>query len=255
MIRIPRRAALLASATAALAGALPASAALAATHTDTLNIAAELVQQPPGKPWVVNLGLGADLKMDDGSTPVPLDHMKFSFTKGAKVHGEAFATCTAEIIQKSGPEACPARSKLGEGTGNAHALELDFPAQVQVFNGPGNASVRKIFVYARAIDTVTVLLTGTLKRTPGKFGYVLDMPVPPIPTVGASDNNASITKFDVKVGGWGRVKGKRTPFIEAPTKCTAPGWPFLGEFHYVDGTSSSSSALIGCTLHAVNTNG
>jgi hypothetical protein len=98
---------------------------------------------------------------------------------------------------------------------------------------------------------VTVILTGTLKKTSGKYGYVLDLPVPPIHTVG--DNDASITSFNVKVGGFGKVKGKRTPFIEAPTSCHEPGWPFLGEFHYSDGSTGTSSAIISCTLKATAT--
>ena len=251
MNRLSRSVVVIASATALL-GALAAAPALAADHTQKLNIGAELVRQPPGKPWVVNLLLGADVGMTDGTVPAPIDHMKFSFTTGAKVHGEAFATCTEQKLRKGGPEACPSKSKLGEGTANAAALETNFPADVTVFNGPGNARSRKVFVYARAIQTVTVILVGTLKKTSGKYGYTIDIPVPPIPTLGEG-NDASITSFNVKVGGFGKVKGKPVPFIEAPTKCTGAGWPFLGEFHYSDGASGTSSAIIGCTLHAANT--
>jgi hypothetical protein len=239
------------AAVAAVATAVAAPAAMAADHTQQLNIGAELVRQPAGKPWVVNLLLGADLGMTDGTVPSPVDHMKFSFTTGAKVHSEAFGTCSEATLQSGGPGACPASSRLGGGTATAEALETKFPAQVDVFNGPGKPSNRKILVFARAIQTVTVILSGTLKKTSGKYGWVLDLPVPRIPTVG--DNDASITAFNVKVGGFGRVKGKRVPFIEAPTACKSPGWPFLGEFHYTDGGSGTSSAVIGCTLKAANT--
>jgi hypothetical protein len=76
---------------------------------------------------------------------------------------------------------------------------------------------------------------------------VLDVPVQKIQIVG--DQFASITSFSVSVGGLGR---KRVPFIEAPTACTKPGWPFLGEFTYADGASGTSSALISCMLKATN---
>jgi hypothetical protein len=250
MSRVTRRLlAVLVAAAALTAGAAPA--AMAADHTQQLDIGAQLVRQPVGKPWVVSLLLGAQAGMTDGTVPAPLDHMNFSFTSGAKVHTEAFGVCTQQKLEQGGVNGCPANSRLGSGTAMAEALETKFPATVTVFNGPGTPTNRKLLVYARAIQTVTIILTGTLKKTSGKYGWTLDLPVPRIPTVG--DNDASITSFNVKVGGFGNVKGKTVPFIEAPTACKEPGWPFLGQFHYVDGSSGTSSAVIACTLKAANT--
>jgi hypothetical protein len=173
--------------------------------------------------------------------------MAFSFTRGARVHPEAFATCTAAILQEHGPIGCPSRSQIGTGKAVANALMTDFPAEVTVFNGPKAGSGRKLLIYARALQTVVILLEGTLTRTSGKYGYKLDVPVGRIRTVG--DNDAAITDFEVTVGGTGRGG---VPFIEAPTSCSRPGWPFLGAFTYADGTSGTSSATIGCQLKATN---
>jgi hypothetical protein len=245
-----RRLAAAAAACVALATAgATATAALAADHTQQLNIAAELVRQPAGKPWIVNLVLGANVGMTDGTVPAPLNHMKFSFTSGAKVNSNAFGVCTRKTLENQGPTGCPSSSKLGGGTAVADALETKFNADVSVFNGPGTTSNRKLYVYARAIQTVVIILEGTLKRTSGKYGWVLDLPVPQIPTVGEG-NDASITSFSVKVGGFGK---NHTPFIEAPTSCKGPGWPFFGSFSYTDGVSGSSSAIIPCLLKATNT--
>jgi hypothetical protein len=240
-----RRLAAIGAATAALAG-LAAPAALA-DHTQALDIGAQLVRQPAGKPWIVNLQLGAVLGTSDGSSPSPVNHMVFSFTRGAKVHPEAFGTCTLKIIETKGPAACPHDSRLGGGTANAHALEQDFPAKMQVFNGPKAGKNRKILIYAVALSTVQVFLEGTLKQTSGKYGYVLDLPVPRIRTVG--DMDAAITEFHATVGGIGK---KGVPFIEAPTACTGGGWPFAGTFTYADGGSGSASAAISCLLKATN---
>ena len=227
--------------------AVAAPAALA-DHTQRLLIGAELVrQQSGGKPWIVNLTIGAELGTTDGTVPEPVNHMRFSFTNGAKVHPEAFATCTMAILEAQGTTGCPQSSKLGTGKAVAAALNATFPADVTVFNGPGTRTNRKVLIYARALQTVVIPLTGTLKKTSGRFGWVLDVPVQRIQTVG--DNDAAITSFQVTVGGTGR---KGVPFIEAPTKCTKPGWPFLGEFGYADGTSGTSSATIGCLLQATN---
>lgn len=223
--------------------------AASAAHTQTLDVGAELVrQQAGGKPWIVNLMLGARMGMEDGSVPAPVKRMVFSFTRGAKVHPEAFASCTLETIAKSGPNACPASSRLGSGKAVAAALETTFDADVTVFNGPKAGANRKLIVYARALGTVVIPMEGVLRRTSGKYGWVLDLPVPRIMTVG-EDNDAAITSFSVKIGGLGR---KKVPFIEAPTSCSSPGWPFLGSFTYADGQSGSSSATIPCLLEAVN---
>jgi hypothetical protein len=233
------------AATAATAAAL-APAALA-DHTQRLDIAAELVRQPAGKPWIVNLSLGAVLGSTDGVVPSPVNHMVFNFTRGAKVHPEAFASCSLKVLNDQGPDGCPARSRLGAGQAVANALETDFDADIKVFNGPKVAGGRKILIYARALGTVIIPLEGTLRKTSGKYGWVLDLPVPRIRTVG--DNDAAILSFQVTVGGVGRG---RVPFIEAPTSCAKPGWPFLGTFTYADGAGGSSSSTIPCLLKAVN---
>ena len=234
-----------ASTVAAAAAAAPSALA---DHTQRMDIGAELVrQQPGGKPWIVNLGIGAELGMADGSVPAPIEHMRFSFTRGAKVHPEAFPSCTQQILHDDGPNGCPKGSRLGDGKASATALETVFPATIEVFNGPATKAGRKILIYARALGTVVIPLEGTLKKTSGRYGYVLDVPVQKIQIV--ADQFASITSFSVTVGGIGR---KGVPFLEAPTSCTKPGWPFLGEFRYADGATGTSSAMISCLLKATN---
>jgi hypothetical protein len=247
--RRPGRRALALTALSALGatGALAAPSAMA-DHTQRLDIGAELVrQQSGGKPWIVNLSLGAHLGSTDGTNPAPVNHMVFQFTKGAKVHPEAFGTCTMRTLQDKGPAGCPKDSRLGDGTATANALETDFAATIDVFNGPKVGNGRKLLVYARALGTVVIPLEGTLTKTSGKYGWKLDLPIGRIRTVG--DNDAAILDFQVRVGGVGR---KKVPFIEAPTSCAKPGWPFFGTFTYADGTTGTSSAIINCLLKATN---
>jgi hypothetical protein len=248
MSRIRRIGAAAAVAAAVAAVAVPTAAL--AEHTQTLDVAAELIKQPPGKPWEVNLLLGATLDDTSGEQPSPVNHIKFSFTKGAKVNSDAFATCTVDKLRNQGPSACPSGSLLGTGTAKAEALTLLLDADLRVYNGPGTASKRQIILYAkvRQIPTIVLVFPGTLQKTSGKFGWTLDLPIPPIPTVGDAGNNASVTGFQVKVGGYGK---KRTPFIQAPTKCSKPGWPFAATYSYADGASGSATALMDCTIRAL----
>lgn len=250
MSMTPRRLAAGLLAAAALAGGA-APSTLAATHTQRLEVGAQLLRQPKGAPWEINLVLGAQMGMDDNSTPPPVNHMVFSFTKGAKVHGDAFKTCTAQTLERKGPGTCPAKSVLGKGTAEAWALSNLFHADLTVYNGPGTNKQRKIVVFAKLkeIPTLTVILDGTLRQTSGKYGFVLDLPMPTIAPIGAG-SEASITKFEATVGGYGTLKGKRVPFVEAPTSCSGSGWPFQGQFSYADGTKATVNSHIGCTIRS-----
>jgi hypothetical protein len=245
-----RRAAALAAAASVAAGAA-AVPAVAADHTQELSIGAELIRQPKGKPWEVNLLLGAHFGTTDGSVPEPVQSMKLSFTSGAKVHSDAFKTCSENTLRTKGPSSCPGNSVLGTGTAVADVLGLTFDADVKVINGPGTASKRILWVWAkvRDIPTAVFVFKGSLSKTSGKYGWVVDLPLGRITIIG--DNDASITAFDVKVGGYGRKKGKKVPFIEAPTKCTKPGWPFAGDFSYAGGLTGRATALIDCTIRAI----
>jgi hypothetical protein len=249
--RMRRLTALAAAATVTAAGAA-AIPALAADHTQELSIGAELVRQPKGKPWEVNLLLGATLDLTDGGTPEPVQNMHFQFTNGARVNSDAFKTCTVQVLEKRGPSACPAGSQIGAGKAIAEALNLVINANIRIFNGPGKVNNRQLIVWAKAIEIPTIVLTlpGTLKKTSGKYGWDLQLPIPRIPTIG-DDNDASVTKFEVKVGGYGRKKGKKVPFIEAPTQCRKPGWPFAADFRYADGAAGRATALIDCTIRAI----
>jgi hypothetical protein len=245
--------------TAAVAAAVSVSAALAvpafaAQHTQELSVGAELIKQPKNKPWEVNLLLGATLDLDDGGTPEPVQNMKFSFTQGAKVNSDAFKVCTEATLRDRGPGACPAGSLLGTGKAVAEALNLVINANVRIYNGPGTVKKRQLIVWAKAIEIPTIVLTlpGTLTKTSGKYGWVLDLPIPPIHTIG-DGNDASVTGFSVKVGGYGKKKGRKgkVPFIEAPTKCNKPGWPFAADFRYADGATGRATALMDCTIRAL----
>ena len=244
------RAAMLAAAVTAIS-AWTVAPALAASHTQSLDVGAELVTQPKGKPWVVNLLLGAEMGMDDGSTPEPVNNLHFSFTKGAKVNSDAFKVCKVEALRDRGPSACPAGSQVGAGTAVADALGLKLNANIRIYNGPGTVKNRTLIVWARAIEIPTVILTmpGTLKKTSGKYGWDLNLPIPPIKAPGA---DASVLSFNVKVGGYGKKKGRKgkVPFIEAPTSCQKPGWPFAADFTYNDG-SGRATALMDCTIRAI----
>lgn len=245
----PRRLAAIALA-AATAGAVAVPAAQAADHTQRLDVGAELLRQPKGSPWEINLLLGATMAMSDNSIPSPVNHMVFSFPAGARVNADAFKTCDPKKLARGGTAACSKQSIIGKGTAVAWALATEFHADMTVYNGPGNNRKRGITIYAKLkeIPTLTIQLDGTLRKTSGKYGFVLDVPVPTIAPIGPG-SEASITQFETTVGAYARKKGKKVPYVEAPTSCRG-GWPFQGVFSYADGAKSTVNATLGCAIRA-----
>jgi hypothetical protein len=245
-----RRAAVAAACLAACAAA-PAAHAFS-TPTSELLVGAKLLDQPVGQPWAVSLLLGAKLGTVDGSESAPVKKMVFKFPN-AKVNGNDFATCTAAKLRAKGPTICPKTSKIGTGVATVDArplLQTPVKADLQLFNGPGNNSSRKIILLAQARQIeVTLVLEGTLKTTTGRFGYTLDLPVPDIPTVQGA-NPAAIADFQVEVKARGTKRGKKTSFLEAPRACNNV-LPFTANFNYADGKTSQAASNISCTLMGV----
>jgi hypothetical protein len=245
-----RRAAVAAACLAACAAA-PAAHAFSAP-TSELIVGAKLLDQPVGQPWAVELLLGAKLATVDGTESAPVKKMVFKFPN-AQVNGNDFPTCTTAKLRAKGPGVCPKGSRIGGGVATVDArplLQTPVKADIDLFNGPGNNSSRKIVLLARARQIeVTLVLEGTLKKTSGRFGYQLDLPVPDIPTVQGA-NPAAIADFEVRVNARGRKKGRRTSFIEAPRACSNV-LPFTAAFSYADGQSSTAASNISCTLMGV----
>lgn len=232
--------------TAALAGLPSAAPAATGPMTSQLDVGAQLLRQPVGRPWSIALLLGAAFAMPDGSPVSPVKNMVIRFPH-ATVNDGRFPTCSAAHLTALGPNGCAAGSKIGTGTAVADARPLvpfAIPADLTIFNGPkvGKARHLSILVITRKLD-ITLVLDGVLRRARGRYGFALTLPVPRLPTLtGARD--AGIASFQV------RIKAFRhgISYIEAPRSCPSGGLPFDGLFSFADGTSAHQSSAISCTL-------
>lgn len=232
--------------------ALVAPAAAHAAQSAALKASAELLQQPPGRPWNINLGVLVEVSTPDGGPPSPLKTVDLRFPQGAKVHPELFATCTAAQLEREGRSACPRRSLIGTGTARADVRPLlDFPigASINAYVGPKrkNGQVLLFSAVTREVVNLHLVMEGLLRKTKGRYGYRLTLEIPEIRTVpGAAP--AAVDRFDVKIDG----KRRGRTFVEAPRRCPRGGMPFLGTFGYADGSRSTTRATISCTLESVS---
>ena len=235
---------------AAPAGLTATSAS--ASVTNQLDIGAQLLDQPKGQPWAVNLLLGAKVVESSGQENLPItEKFTFQFPK-ANVNSSDFKTCNAtdgNLLSK-GPSACPAASQIGGGTADVRAISLPFAATVKLFNGKGNNRKRELILYANATQVdVTIVLRGSLEKiNNGNFGYRFTLPIPPIQVL--SDQFVAIEGFNISVGKRITKHGRKISFIDAPTKCGGAGWPFTFRDELKGGIVANASAAISCTIKA-----
>lgn len=232
------------------AAALAAPATAHAAQSAALDVSAELLNQPAGRPWSINLGIGVDVTTPDGGPPSPLKTVDIRFPQGATVNADRFASCTVAQLERDGRGACPKASLVGGGSAKADVRPL-LPdligADVKVYVGPDRGRHQTLLFSAVTSAPVHIhlVMEGLLRRTKGRYGYRLTFEIPPINTVpGAAP--AAVSHFDAVVGG----KRRGRSFIEAPRRCPRRGLPFAGRFGYADGSRSRTTATISCTLRS-----
>jgi hypothetical protein len=235
------------AAAAALAPAAPAAAAPTATLTSVVN----LLQQGSSGAWQIGLGTGVTFANPDGSQPSPVKRMRFKFPPG-KANWTKFPACDrAKLEQAKAPDGCPAGSRIGKGTSVVWARPIvadAIPVIVDVFNGKAVGSGRELLFLARSQGAIStqMVLRGVLRRTSGRFGFDLDVAVPPIPTIPGSPD-ASVVSLNTLV----QARRRGVSYLEAPRTCPTKGFPVSGTFDFADGSSTTSSARIPCTLVSV----
>jgi hypothetical protein len=179
---------------------------------------------------------------DTGAKPPPLTNTTLRFPKGAVVNARFFKTCSPSRLRQRGVKGCPAASKIGAGTarGDARPIIPNVPAKITLFNGNRSGGNPSIIVYAQPEISAPIVLQGTLKYQPrGRYGYVLDLDVPPIPTL-PGQPNASVVFFDATTLDRTVRRGhRRIHYIEGPVLCRDTFFLLDGSFSYEGGITNT----------------
>jgi hypothetical protein len=169
---------------------------------------------------------------DTGAKPPPLRHTTLRFPKGAVLNARLFKKCRRSALEQRGPSACPRGSRIGSGTSRADARPIlpSVNAKITMYNGELIGRDPTILIYAQPEISSPITLQARLRqgrRTP--YGYVLELDVPPIPTL-PGQPDASVTFFDATTfDKTVRRHGRRVHYIEAPVLCS-------GTFFLLDGS-------------------
>jgi hypothetical protein len=175
---------------------------------------------------------------DSGAKPPPLTNTTLRFPRGSAVNARFFRTCARSDLEQKGPSGCPKASKIGTGTatGDARPIVAAVDAKITMFNGRPVNGNPTILIYAQPEISSPLTIQGELKRQRrGPYGYVLDVDVPPIPTL-PGQPNASVAFFDATtLDRTVRRRGRRIHYIEAPILCEGTFFLLDGAFSYEGG--------------------
>jgi hypothetical protein len=186
------------------------------------------------------LSLRTTFSITDPGAPAPLqlDRTTLRFPKGSVVNGRYFPQCKLTAIQRKGPKGCPKGSRIGGGKarGAAPPIVDSVAAKVTLFNGVPVGRNPTLIIYSLPDLGPVLVMSGVLKSDrSGRYGYVLDVNVPPIKTL-PSAPDASVTFFDATVNNLSVRRGhRRISYIDAPVLCDGTYFLLDGAFTYRGG--------------------
>jgi hypothetical protein len=183
--------------------------------------------------------------------PLQLDRTTLRFPKGSVVNGRYFPKCKLAAIQSKGPKGCPKGSRIGGGTarGAAPPIVDSVAAKVSLFNGVPVGKDPTLIIYSLPDLGPVLVMSGVLKSDrSGRYGYILDVTIPPIKTL-PSAPDASVTFFDATVNNLSVKRGhRRINYIDAPVLCN-------GTYFLLDGAFSYRGGVVNPVLERFTLNG
>jgi hypothetical protein len=187
--------------------------------------------------------------------PVPVSQIEVGYPDnfGLATSGLGLAACDPSALETLGGEACPANSKMGEGSA---LVEVPFgpvpvPEAVALafYAAPSNDGRLHLAIWVHAKTPVYASLVVGGVLLPGR----LQMTVPPIVGV-AGGPDVSLVSMRASIGGaltyYQFVRGKRVAYrprgIGLPDSCPRGGWRIAASFVFVDATHSSAQTAVSC---------
>lgn len=181
----------------------------------------------------------------------PVTKAQIFYDSDIKFDTKGLPVCTANITGTTTAAALAACASSKVGTGKAvvkiagDPASPDTSAVITAFNGKPIGGKPVILLHTR-VDAIasTTVLVGTLNKVGGKFGWRLDVVVPPLPAATAT------TIFDVTVD-HKPVKVGKVNHTYVSAKCSHKNktWAFKGTFTYKsdpgDPTPNAGSITVG----------
>jgi len=169
----------------------------------------------------------------------PVTKAQIFYDKNIKFDSKGIPTCNSSQLQSTTTaqaKAACGSAQVGSGqakvqVGGDPNPANTVPAVITAFNGKPNGAKPVILLHTR-VDALgsTQVLVGTVNRVSGRYGYRLDVVVPPLPL------NTAATLFDVTVShSPTHVGGTRHNYISEKCGDANKTWDYKGTFTYSGG--------------------
>jgi hypothetical protein len=235
---------------------LPAAASAAPVATLT---AAFVPEQTGGRS---TLNFGFSFSAPSGQVPPPLTQIELRYPSnlGIALSGLGLTTCTAQVLEASGPSDCPANSVMGRGTALTGIVLgetiVSESAPITVLRSPdeqGHLSVLFAAEGTTPVDT-RIIFPGLLLPAPAPFGGLVSIGVPLVPTLPGAPYISVIhlhaTLGPIGVTYYEQVGGRTLAYqpkgILLPSHCPRSGFPFAARFSFLDGSVASAQTAVRC---------
>ncbi len=206
--------------------------------------------------------LSIQVATTNDQVPSPLTALDLSYPAdlGIVTSGLGIATCSIATLEASGPEGCPADSRMGYGSA---LVEVPFGPEliketgsITIFMAPAQSGNLGLIFFAdgRTPIATELIFPSLVLPAPPPYGGRLNTIVPQVPTLpGAPD--AALVRLRSTLGPLGltyyeRTRGRTIPYkpkgIILPEHCPRGGFPFAARFAFEDGSSYSAHTVVPC---------
>jgi hypothetical protein len=188
---------------------------------------------------------------------------------GLAVGGLGLDTCSQARLEITGPQSCPADSRMGQGSALAEIPIgpnlIRETADIEIFRAPEQEGHLALLFYATGKTPVfaQIAFPGTLTPGPGPSDDSIHINVPLVPSLPAAPDVA-VVELHATFGPRnliyyehvnGRLIAYRPQGILLPHKCPHGGFIFNGTFSFLDGSNANAHTSIPCPGRRKNARG
>jgi hypothetical protein len=202
-----------------------------------------------------------------GYVPPPLTEldMRYPSSLGIAISGLGLVTCSRATLEAYGPKACPADSRMGQGSALA---EVPFgpeiiqqTADVAILRAPEQQQGQiAMFFYADGQSPVNaqIVFPGLLLQGPAPDEETIHVGVPLVPSLPEAPDVA-VVQLHATFGPKGltyyeREHGKLVAYhpkgILLPNTCPHGGFAFSASFTFLDGSHTTARTRVPCPARA-----
>lgn len=208
------------------------------------------------------VGFGFQISAPDNQVPSPLSGVELSYPVdlGFALSELGLATCSAQALEAAGPAGCPANSLMGYGTATAEIqigpeIERE-TVQITIARTTEQGGHLALLIYANGQMPIStqLVLPGLILPAVAPFGGLLNMSVPPVPSLPGAPGVA-VVQFRSTLGPLhlryheyvhGRLVEYEPKGIPLPSICPNGGFRFSARFAFQDASHTQAATTVPC---------